>query len=327
MKIRKFSALLLAVIMLLSFAACSVGNKTPKATNTQINVTMLKGPTGIGAAKLMSDNDAGTALNKYTFTLSSDPTEISGGIISGSTDIAACPLNLAAVLYKKTNGNVQMLAVNTLGTLYILSSDPTVTKLADLEGKTVVAAGQGATPEYVLNYLLEKNGIADKVTVEYKSEHAEVATLAASGEADIVLLPEPNVTAVLSQNEHFAIAVDLSTAFEEASGVSLAMGCVIARKDFVENNGDAVEAFLYEYKNSIDYVTGDIDGAAGLCETYGIIPKAAVAKKAIPNCHIAYLAGDDMKKTGSENLTVLFNANPSSVGGEIPGDDFWYNAK
>ncbi len=327
MKIRRISALLLAVIMLLSFAACTMGSKTPKATNTQVNVTMLKGPTGVGAAKLMADNDAGTALNKYTFTLSADPTEISGGIINGSTDIAACPLNLAAVLYKKTNGNVQMLAVNTLGTLYILSSDPTVTKLADLEGKTVVAAGQGATPEYVLNYLLEQNGISDKVTVEYKSEHAEVAALAASGEADIVLLPEPNVTAVLSQNEHFAIAVDLSTAFEDASGVSLAMGCVIARKDFVENNKEAVEAFLYEYKNSIDYVTGNIDGAAGLCETYGIIPKAAVAKRAIPNCHIAYLAGDDMKKTGSENLTVLFNANPSSVGGEIPGDDFWYNAK
>lgn len=327
MKIKKISALLLAAVMLLSFAACSTGSKTPKATNAQVNVTMLKGPTGIGAAKLMSDNDAGTALNKYTFTLSSDPTEISGGIINGSTDIAACPLNLAAVLYKKTNGNVQMLAVNTLGTLYILSSDPTVTKIADLEGKTIVAAGQGATPEYVLNYLLEKNGIADKVTVEYKSEHAEVATLAASGEADTVLLPEPNVTAVLSQNQNFAIAVDLSSAFKEDSGVSLAMGCVIVRKDFAENNKQAVDAFLYEYKNSIEYVANDIDGASALCETYGIIPKAAVAKKAIPNCNIAYLDGNDMKTVATENLGVLFNANPSSVGGELPGDDFWYNAK
>ena len=210
MKIKKISALIIAVIMLLSFASCTIGDKTPKATNTQINITMLKGPTGIGAVKLMSDSDAGNTLNKYTFSLSSDPTDISGGIVNGSIDIAACPLNLASVLYKKTNGNVQMLAINTLGTLYIVSKDPTITKLADLEGKTIVTAGQGATPEYVLNYLLEKNGLTDKVTVEYKSEHAEVATLALSGEADTVLLPEPNVTAVLSKSENFAVAVDLS---------------------------------------------------------------------------------------------------------------------
>ena len=220
-----------------------------------------------------------------------------------------------------------MLAINTLGTLYIVSKDPTITKLADLEGKTIVTAGQGATPEYVLNYLLEKNGLTDKVTVEYKSEHAEVATLALSGEADTVLLPEPNVTAVLSKSENFAVAVDLSKEFENVSGVSLAMGCIIARKDFVENNKAAVNAFLYEYKNSIEYVANDIDGASSLCEAYGIIPKAAVAKKAIPNCHISYLSGEDMKKTANENLTVLFNANPSSVGGELPKDDFWYNAK
>ena len=226
MKIKKVSALIIAVIMLLSFASCTIGDKTPKATNTQINITMLKGPTGIGAVKLMSDSDAGNTLNKYTFSLSSDPTDISGGIVNGSIDIAACPLNLASVLYKKTNGNVQMLAINTLGTLYIVSKDPTITKLADLEGKTIVTAGQGATPEYVLNYLLEKNGLTDKVTVEYKSEHAEVATLALSGEADTVLLPEPNVTAVLSKSENFAVAVDLSKEFENVSGVSLAMGCI-----------------------------------------------------------------------------------------------------
>lgn len=148
-----------------------------------------------------------------------------------------------------------------------------------------------------------------------------------SGEADTVLLPEPNVTAVLSKSENFAVAVDLSKEFENVSGVSLAMGCIIARKDFVENNKAAVDAFLYEYKNSIEYVPNDIDGASSLCEAYGIIPKAAVAKKAIPNCHISYLSGEDMKKTANENLTVLFNANPSSVGGELPKDDFWYNAK
>lgn len=332
MKTKRIIALVLAAVMLLSLAACSSKTDTttpetttePVAVNADINIASLKGPTGVGTAKLMADNDAGTALNHYTFTLSSDPTEVSAGIINGSFDIAACPLNLASVLYKKTNGNVQMLAINTLGVLYILSSDPTVTSIADLAGKTVVASGQGATPEYVLNYLLEKNGIADKVTVEYKSEHSEVATLAASGDAKIVLLPEPNVTAAMSQNADLKIAVNMTTEFESASGVSLAMGCLIVRKDFAEANKDAINAFMSEYKKSIEYVSTNLDETSTLCETYGIIPKAAVAKKAIPNCNITFISGAEMKTMATENLTVLFNANASSVGGAMPGEDFWY---
>lgn len=337
MNIRKLSALVLVAVMLLSFAACTGANTADNTTEpvtqrelvkgTQVNIAMLKGPTGIGAAKLMSDLDSSKTDNKYQFTLSTDPTEITSGIISGSFDIAACPLNLASVLYNKTEGKVQILAVNTLGTLYILSNDASVTSIADLAGKTVVAAGQGATPEYVLNYLLEKNGIADKVTVEYKSEHSEVATLAASGSASIVLLPEPNVTSVLLQNNSFSVAVDLSKEFEKASGVSLAMGCVIARKDFVENNPDAIEIFMSEYKASIDYAASNLEDTAALCETYGIIPKAAVAKKAIPNCNITFVSGEEMKKVVTENLTVLAAANPASVGGKLPADDFWYGIK
>lgn len=327
MKIRKIPAIILAVIMLVMSASCAVGDKTPKAVNAQVNVTMLKGPTGIGAVKLMSDNENETALNKYNFTVSTDPTEISAAIISGNTDIAACPLNLASVLYNKTGGNVQMLAVNTLGTLYILSTDLQIKSVSDLKGKTVVSAGQGATPEYILEYLLEKNGISQDVTVEYKSEHSEVASLAAAGKADIVLLPEPNVTAVLSQNADFMISIDMSAEFEKTSGVSLAMGCVIVRKDFALNNKEAVDAFLYEYSKSIEYVSENLDDTASLCEKYGIIPKAAVAKKAVPNCNISYLDSNEMKTVATENLAVLFNANPSSVGGELPNDDFWYNAK
>lgn len=330
---KKFLCVLLAVLMVASLAACGATTQqetttaeptTLAPTGVSVNIASLKGPTGIGTAKLMSDNDAGTSLNKYNFTLSSDPTEISAGIISGSFDIAACPLNLASVLYKKTNGNVQMLAINTLGVLYILSSDPSVTSIADLAGKTVVASGQGATPEYVLNYLLEKNGIKDKVTVEYKSEHSEAATLAASGDAEIVLLPEPNVTAAMTQNSELKIAVNVTTEFEKATGVSLAMGCVIVRKDFAQANPDAVKAFMSEYKNSISYVSSNINETATLCETYGIIPKAAVALKAIPNCNITFVSGAEMKTMATENLNVLFAANASSVGGTMPGEDFWY---
>lgn len=322
---KKVISLMLAVLMVLSLAACGVKEEAPKE-KTAIRLATLKGPTGIGAAKLLADDDAGTAANDYTVSLCADPTEVSSGMIAGNYDIAAVPLNMASALYNKLQGNVQILAINTLGTLYLLSS----AELADisaLEGKTVVTAGQGATPEYVLNYLLEKNKLTDKVKVEFKSEHAEVAALAAVGADDrtVYMLPEPNVTATLLKNNALK-TFDLSKAFEAASGVSLAMGCIVANKEFVAENKAAIDAFLEEYKASVKYTNTNLDDTAALCETYGIIPKAAVAKQAIPRCSIAFVSGADMKKVATENLNVLFAASPKSVGGKLPADDFFYGA-
>ena len=328
---KKTIALLVSLaLVLLTFAACGgeAQNEDAPAEKTTIRLATLKGPTGIGSVKLWADNDAGTAANAYTVTLCTDPTEVTAGMIAGSYDVAACPLNMAAVLYNKLEGNVQMLAVNTLGTLYLLSAQP-LESIADLAGRTVVTAGQGATPEYVLRYLLEENGFSDSVSVEFRSEHAEVATLAAAATAEdsaLYLLPEPNVTSALLQNKALSVALDLSDAFESASGVSLAMGCIVAKKDFVEANRAAVDAFLQEYKASVEYTGTNLDETAALCETYGVIPKAAVAKQAIPRCSIAFQSGAQMQETARANLEVLFAANAQSVGGALPGDDFWYGA-
>lgn len=324
---KKGISLLLAVLLVLSLAACGAntdGNASD--TKTVVRMATLKGPTGIGTAKLWADDDAGKAKNDYTVTLCTDPTEVLNGVVEGSYDVAAVPLNMASVLYNKLNGGVQILAINTLGTLYMLSTQD-LADISALEGKTVVTAGQGATPEYVLNYLLEKNGLTDKVTVEFKSEHAEVATLAAAVGADdqtIYMLPEPNVTASLLQNQALKTVLDVSSAFESASGVSLAMGCIVAKKEFVEQNKDAVDAFLTEYKASVEYTTSNLDDTATLCETYGIIPKAAVAKQAIPRCSITCVTGADMQKIATENLNVLLAASPKAIGGALPADDFWY---
>ena len=324
---KKGISLLLAVLLVLSLAACGAntdGNASD--TKTVVRMATLKGPTGIGTAKLWADDDAGKAKNDYTVTLCTDPTEVLNGVVEGSYDVAAVPLNMASVLYNKLNGGVQILAINTLGTLYMLSTQD-LADISALEGKTVVTAGQGATPEYVLNYLLEKNGLTDKVTVEFKSEHAEVATLAAAAGADdqtIYMLPEPNVTASLLQNQALKTVLDVSSAFESASGVSLAMGCIVAKKEFVEQNKDAVDAFLTEYKASVEYTESNLDDTATLCETYGIIPKAAVAKQAIPRCSITCVTGADMQKIATENLNVLLAASPKAIGGALPADDFWY---
>lgn len=323
---KKVISLVLAVLMVLSLAACGAKTDTNADTKTVVRLATLKGPTGIGTAKLWSDDDAGKTANDYTVTLCADPTEVLNGIVEGSFDVAAVPLNMASVLYNKLNGNVQMLAINTLGTLYMLSTQD-VADISALAGKTVVTAGQGATPEYVLNYLLEKNGLTDKVTVEFKSEHAEVATLAAAASADdqtVYMLPEPNVTASLLQNKALKNVLDVSAAFETASGVSLAMGCIVANKEFVAQNKAAIDAFLTEYKASVEYTATNLDDAAALCETYGIIPKAAVAKQAIPRCSITCVTGADMQKVATENFNVLLAANPKAIGGKLPADDFWY---
>lgn len=324
---KKGISLLLAVLLVLSLAACGAntdGNASD--TKTVVRMATLKGPTGIGTAKLWADDDAGKAKNDYTVTLCTDPTEVLNGVVEGSYDVAAVPLNMASVLYNKLNGGVQILAINTLGTLYMLATQE-LADISALEGKTIVTAGQGATPEYVLNYLLEKNGLTDKVTVEFKSEHAEVATLAAAAGADdqtVYMLPEPNVTATLIQNQALKTVLDVSSAFESASGVSLAMGCIVAKKEFVEQNQAAIDAFLTEYKASVEYTATNLDDTATLCETYGIIPKAAVAKQAIPRCSITCVTGADMQKIATENLNVLLAANPKAIGGALPADDFWY---
>ncbi len=324
---KKGISLLLAVLLVLSLAACGANtDETASDAKTVVRMATLKGPTGIGTAKLWAEDDAGKAKNDYTVTLCTDPTEVLNGVVEGSYDVAAVPLNMASVLYNKLNGGVQILAINTLGTLYMLATQE-LADISALEGKTIVTAGQGATPEYVLNYLLEKNGLTDKVTVEFKSEHAEVATLAAAAGADdqtVYMLPEPNVTATLIQNQALKTVLDVSSAFESASGVSLAMGCIVAKKEFVEQNQAAIDAFLTEYKASVEYTATNLDDTATLCETYGIIPKAAVAKQAIPRCSITCVTGADMQKIATENLNVLLAANPKAIGGALPADDFWY---
>ena len=324
---KKGISLLLAVLLVLSLVACGANtDETASDTKTVVRMATLKGPTGIGTAKLWADDDAGKTKNDYTVTLCTDPTEVLNGVVEGSYDVAAVPLNMASVLYNKLNGGVQILAINTLGTLYMLATQE-LADISALEGKTIVTAGQGATPEYVLNYLLEKNGLTDKVTVEFKSEHAEVATLAAAAGADdqtVYMLPEPNVTATLIQNQALKTVLDVSSAFESASGVSLAMGCIVAKKEFVEQNQAAIDAFLTEYKASVEYTATNLDDTATLCETYGIIPKAAVAKQAIPRCSITCVTGADMQKIATENLNVLLAANPKAIGGALPADDFWY---
>ncbi len=305
---------------------------TAVTTGYEVNIGVLSGPTGIGAVGLMDANDNGKTRNKYNFTVAAANDEIVAGISSGSLDIAAVATNVGSNLYNKTSGGVQIIALNTYGVLYILENGNEINSIADLKGKTIYCAGQGANPEYVIKYLLEKNGLtysddgsAADVTLEFMDATAITAGMA-SGEYKLCMLPVPAVTSVKIQNADVRTALDLTAEWEKTGAEgALTMGCVIVRKAFAEEHPGVVETFLAEYKASIDFVLGDIPTAGDLCEKYAIVAKAPVAKKAIPECNLCCVTGADVRKTIEPYYTVLFSANPKSIGGAMPGDDYYYS--
>ena len=295
--------------------------------SVKVNVVALSGPTGMGLAYLNKQSDLGETDYKYDFSYATAPDQVTGGLISGETQIAAVPVNLAAVLYNKTEGEILTAAVNTLGVIYIVENGDTVHSMADLEGKKIVASGQGSTPEYALNYLLEKNGLTDKVEVEYVSEHDEAVTALVSGNADIVMIPEPKVTAALSQLEGARIAISLTEEWDKVSDAQMITGVIVVQKSFAKEHPEILESFLEDYSKSVEWTNTNMEDAAQIIEEYGIIPKAPVALKALPNCNIVYISGEDMVRSVNEMLETLFNANPASVGGTLPGDEMFYIAE
>lgn len=325
--------LLLVAALLAGCAAVPAPGASPEPTlkRTAVRVAALKGPTGVGMVGLMKAQQDGRAVNSYTFTVTDSPEDVVAKVASGDVDIAAVPTNLAATLYAKTSGGVRMLAVNTLGVMYIVEDGESIHDLRDLAGKTIHATGQGSNPEYVLRFLLQRNGIDpdSDVRIVFASEHDELATLVASGEAKIALLPEPFVTTVTTKNPKVRVASDLTAEWAKAvtDGSQLMMGGVIARSDFVATRPQAVTDFLTEYRASINLALTDTDGTAALCEQFGIIPSAAVARRALPRLGLSYLDGDAMKAGLQGYFKVLYDAKPESVGGALPDSGFYFTAR
>lgn len=315
---KRIVAMITAAVMLFSLAAFAACSK--KQDDTEIRIAALKGPTGMGMVKLADKQN----YPNYTVSIEASPDALNPRIISGEVDVAAVPVNLASVLYNKLDGDISVLAVSTLGVLYVLEAGSEVNSVADLAGKTVYATGQGATPEYILNYLLDKNGVAGSVEVNYVGEHAALATMLADGSAEIGMLPEPNVTSTLAGNDNLRIALDLTEEWNKVCSTELVQGVVIARKSFVNEHPEAIEQFLREYEKSSAFVNENIDEAAKLIVDAGILGNVEIAKKAIPNCNISFSKGEAMHKAVEGMLTVLFEANPKSIGGKLPDKDFYY---
>ena len=340
---KKSLALLLALSLCIAATACggAASSSAPSAPeepssaaeessealeeNVTVRIAGLKGPTSMGLVKLLSDAEAGTSKNTYEFSMAGSADEVTPKLIQGELDIAAVPANLASVLYNNTDGAVQLLAVNTLGVIYIVEKGETVNSVADLKGKTIYATGKGSTPEYALRYILSENGVDPDtdVTIEWKSEPTEVVAVLSAAEGGVAMLPQPFVTVAQGSVEGLRVAVDLTEAWDALdNGSQLITGVLAVRKEFAHAYPQTVASFLEEYEASTAYANTNTADAAQLIEKYGIV-KAAIAEKALPYCNITYLAGEEMKAPMDGYLKVLYDQNPAAVGGTLPGEDFY----
>ena len=293
-----------------------------------LRVGSLKGPTSMGLVELMDQASKGEAKGSYEFTMVTAADELLGKIVSGDLDIALVPSNMASIIFNKTNHGVNVLNINTLGVLYVVSSDDSIKSIADLKGKTVYLTGKGTTPDYALQYLLKANGMTtDNVTLEYKSEPTEVAALLKEKPDAIGLLPQPFVTVAMAQNDTLKMVLDLTREWEAVSGEdggSLVTGVTICRGELFEEHSDAVKTFMEEQKASAAFANENVAETAKLVAAAGIIEKAPVAEKAIPYCSITYIDGSDMKNMLYGYLSALYEMDPTTVGGELPAKDFFY---
>lgn len=315
---KKLLSLVFAVVLALSVTACA---ETPEMTTVRIG--SLKGPTSMGLVQLMHTDDT---KNTYEYTVEATPDAITPALIRGELDIALIPANLAAVLYNKTEGALQVAAINTLGVLYVLENGETVQSVADLKGKTIFSTGQGTTPEFALNYILEKNGLDPQtdVNIEFKTEAAEVASALLADAATVAVLPQPYVSGVTMQNEDVRVALNLTEEWDKVGdGSAMVTGVAVVRKAFYEENPAAVETFLTEYAASTAYVNENPAEAAAWIAELGIVANAAIAEKAIPACNIVCITDAEMKTKLSGYLNALYEQNPESVGGQLPGEDFY----
>ena len=346
-------SLLLAAAMSLALAACgasssgssvaagSAASSQPASssasseaaetlsTTEPVRIAGLKGPTTMGLVNLLPMMEAGETAIDYDLQLYGTADEVVPLLMKGELDMAAIPANLAATLYQKTEGQIQALAVNTLGVLYVVEKGDTVQSIQDLKGRTVLSTGKGTTPEYVLRYILTQNGIdPDKdLTIEYYSEATEVTAQMAVAEDAIAVLPQPYVTSAGMQDETLRVALDLTAEWEKVSDTQLITGLTVVRKEYAEAHPDVIEAFLAEYAQSVEAANTDVEGTAALCEAQGVVAKAAIAQKALPQCKIVCLTGEELKTNAEGYLQVLYDADPASVGGALPGADFYYGAE
>ena len=321
----RITAMLLAAAMLFSFASCGDNGNgdTPTETTTsyvrevKTKISNLSGPLGIGISKLAADRDYA-----YETTLFSDYNQITELLKNGKTDIAMLPVNIAASLYNETNGAIKVLAVNSLGVFHILENGTGIKTVEDIKGKTVYAIGEGNMPEYLLDEILEENGL--KVTVEYKADFNEIKAVAESDKSAVFMLPEPYASMLKTSAEGMRYALDLSDEWEKVNDAPFAQGVVVARAEYIENNPEYIETFLMQNEISVNFITENLEAAPQMLSDAKSFASPEEATAVIVGCNPGFIRGEEMKSAVSGTLEMLYEANPESIGGEMPADEFYY---
>ena len=293
-----------------------------------VHVGAMSGPTAMGLVRLMELSEQGETAGSYEFgDLATDPSAFAGPLTAGEVDIAAVPSNLAAALWNKTEGKIRVLAVNVLSVLNIVERGEEINSIADLKGKKLYATGQGATPEAVLTYLLSSNDldITKDVEITWCADTTEALSYVTEDETAIAMLPQPFVTAACAKVEDLRVALNLGEEWEKVGGDSrIVTGVLAVNSAFADAHPEEVKTFLEEFAGSAAYTAEDPEGAAALIEKYGITANAGLALKALPECQVTCLTGEEMKEVLSGYLDILAQTNPSLVGGSVPGEDFYY---
>jgi len=334
---KKLSFFLVLVLLLGLFVGCSnnqIADEEPlednnvEKPNTPVNVTIagLKGPTSIGMIKLIDEKLLNSGEYNVEYIAESAPDALTGKIINGNVQISSVPINLASVLYNKTQGEVQIVALNTIGNLFIVGTDE-ISSINDLKGKTLGMSGKGATPDYAMNYILKQNNLADDVELDFAMDHATLAQTVIAEDTKVALLPQPFATQATLKNNNVKILIDLNEEWKKATNGEgeLITGAIIVNKEFAQNNKEFVTEFLEQYKSSVEWVNEFPADASVLVEKHEIMPSATLVEKAIPYCGITFKLAADEKNSIDSFLKVLYDSNPTSVGGSLPDEAFYYS--
>ena len=354
---RGIAMALLLSIGLLAGCAPTPDHESAGSSQEPLRICSLKGPTTIGLASLIAENglaqeaedgaaadaaegDAapGDADAPYLFEMAATADEVAPKLASGECDIALIPANLAATLYQRTNGAVRAIDVNTLGVLYALTADAQLKaaddlSMADLAGRTVYLTGKGTVPQYTVECLLQAAGVADSVTLDFRSEPAEVAALIQADPTAVGIVPQPFATAAIAKDGNLEAVLDLTEqwdrAFADAADGQEAgrfvTGVTVARAEVLDERPEDVRRFLRDHGAAAALAANDPAAVAPEVVELGIVGSVPVAEKAIPACNVVCLTGSDMKAALSGYLGRLFELAPQALGGALPDDGFYWN--
>lgn len=317
---KKFIFIALILLLTLSFmVSCE------KKDETTANVAVLNGTTGFGMAQLMEQNANNASENNYTFTVHTKPADIQKALINGDVDIAALSTSAASIVYNQSNGAVKVIALNTLGVLYVVENGNTVNSIEDLANKKIYCP---ADPSAIVKALLYKNNIVAEIdtTYAYPADLNKAVTAGALKDAEnvIAVLPEPVLTTALNANSNLSVRLDLTSEWNKVDENSLVQGCVVVRTEFLNEHKSLVDKFLDEYEASINFLKNDVNTAASYVVKHGIFANENVAKIAIPKCNVTYIDGNEMKETLEAYLSSIYAVVPANIGDKVPDSGFYY---